>query len=220
MRGALLVLISVLALASGQAQIVSVKGFKCADKALVSPVEIPKSLESVGDVCSNLTFALRTINSTNKDNGNVQIVIEHSHLPVPGKGLEIVSEQFGTSLQIGLSTNTVSDKLVQSLKRACGTSFLLGSLKVNNEVVDFDMLALKSQCTDKPGFKLNVKKSLSQPQTSNILAGMKNPLGALGIESITIENSGNASAMDNRWWYDRPEVALFYLNLPSDIVSK
>ena len=218
MRVTLLCVLVCLGLVSVQAQRFSVKGFKCADKPLVSPVQVPKPLESIGDVCGNLTFGLRDVNPDSKDDGDAQIVVEHSHLPIPGKGVEIFSEKLGTSLQIEL--NKISDKLVGSLNRACGTSFILGYLKVNNEIVDFDVLILKSACTDEPGFKLNVKRSTKLPQTSNMMAGMKNPLATLGIESITIENSESASAMENRWWFDRPQVTAFFLNLPSDVVSK
>ena len=190
----------------------TIGGFKCSEDALKSVVELPNEVTGLDDICSNLTISIKDKDSTSTEDKGAKISVEHSHVPLPGAGVSLYDADV-ISLLVTLNTVLSSSSLTQRLNSACGVSFLLASLKVENEVVGFDVLALKKECLDEPNLRLNVKLSTDKPQKIKLIQGMSNPLEALGVEGITVETTGNVNELSPRWWYDTPEVVAFFLPL-------
>ena len=108
------------------------------------------------------------------DDAGAKLVVEHSHLALPGDGTELYNGAVDQLTE--LNTKLRGDAFATRFNSACGTSFLLAYISVGDAVVGFDVLSLKRDCGDSPGLRLNVEKYAARPQTSNLVAGMTDPL--------------------------------------------
>lgn len=196
----------------------ALRGFKCADIVLPSLIQVQGELKSLEDICSNLTVSGMDKGADAGDEKNVELVVEHSSIPLPGSGSILLQSK--TLDTIDLNTKLDTAALIKRFNSACGTSFLVVYLKVEDEPAGLDSLILRRNCSDKPGLRLVVKTSSSSPNSNIDRGNMENPLKSLGISSISVENSGKgATAMEKRWIFDAPEVAVFFLPMSFDIAG-
>ena len=196
----------------------TLRGFKCSNNVLPSLIQVQGELKSLEDICSNLTVSGVDKGEDAGDEKKIELVVEHSSIPLPGSGSVLLQSK--TLDTIDLNTKLDNDALIKSFNSACGTSFLVVYLKVEDETTGLDSLILRRNCSDKPGLRLVVKRSTPNPNSNIDRDNMENPLKSLGISSISVENSGeDATAMEKRWIYDAPEVAVFFLPMPYEIAG-
>ena len=154
----------------GWGQALLLKGFQCADKVLPAVVDLTDQAQ----ICANLTLRVnKTAAAGERGRDGTTLVVEHSHLPLPGKGvvLQKADGPVGPRLSVELGS-----QLAARVKQACGTSFLLGYLMRNNVVLDFDVLTLRTACRDEPEMKLVVERRTDLPVAQALTAGMVDPL--------------------------------------------